>query len=535
MDLVNLSQANNKYLITGENKTSQVGAQAQTQMQPQVQPQAQPQVQTEPVREESGDKKLLGALAALGAIAAAGVGIALAVKKGKNPAKALSDINFNKGVAKLNNGKNYTGIIQDTLKNGDKITLEYADGILKKSTRSGRQSFEKVYQTLEDGSKVVVKTQGDNVVKTNITEIQNNVKKAQKDLKELIDKKDELNITEFKKQADTITFKSKKQQNEINDILNQKQKVLDEKKAEEAAQKAREEAVQKAQEEARKKAEEAARKAEGQAQKAKETIENAINHAQDKLNSDDIQELKEVRVELSKQIVNSPYGCEIGLSLDEQKNNQILRKRIVELDEKIRTLEVQEEYNNIVKKMQLAADSIIKDAKTGENIPVIIEKSASKNGGSYLMTLGDNKNTYGLADVSLPEKSAYFFTLPDGYSESSLELHYLAGSGKTKGAGRELIKQVVKDSKDLGYGGRVKVDACGGSLPTYFHAIAGNEKMKTSPVPFYYKCGFRFNDAELNKQVEEGIANLSKGLEYTGPSGGAMFLPDEAVQKLLNS
>ena len=94
MDLVNLSQANNKYLITGENKAPQVGAQAQTQIQPQVQPQAQPQVQTEPVREESGDKKLLGALAALGAIAAAGVGIALAVKKGKNPAKALSDINF---------------------------------------------------------------------------------------------------------------------------------------------------------------------------------------------------------------------------------------------------------------------------------------------------------------------------------------------------------------------------------------------------------------------------------------------------------
>ena len=64
------------------------------------------------------------------------------------------------------------------MKNGDKITLEYADGILKKSTRTGAKSFEKVYEVLEDGSRIVTKTQGDKVVKTNITDIQNSVKKA---------------------------------------------------------------------------------------------------------------------------------------------------------------------------------------------------------------------------------------------------------------------------------------------------------------------------------------------------------------------
>ena len=109
MDNFNLTQANNKYLITGEAKVEPI------QLQPQSNP-IQFQTQTNPVqfqtlpqeeKNEDGSKKLLGTLAALGAIAAAGVGIALAIKKGKNPVKGLSDINFSKGVAKLDSGKNY--------------------------------------------------------------------------------------------------------------------------------------------------------------------------------------------------------------------------------------------------------------------------------------------------------------------------------------------------------------------------------------------------------------------------------------------
>lgn len=251
MDNFNLTQANNKYLITGEAKVEPI------QLQPQSNP-IQFQTQTNPVqfqtlpqeeKNEDGSKKLLGTLAALGAIAAAGVGIALAIKKGKNPVKGLSDINFSKGVAKLDSGKNYSGVIQDTLKNGDKITLQYADGVLKKSTRNGSINFEKVYETLEDGSKVVTKTQGDKVVKTNITDIQNAAKDAQKDLEHLLGRKDELDISDFKKQADAISFKSKKQQGEINDILTHKQAVIDEKIAQEEAQRA----AQKAEEEAAKK------------------------------------------------------------------------------------------------------------------------------------------------------------------------------------------------------------------------------------------------------------------------------------------
>lgn len=214
MDSVNLSQASNKYLITNETKDEPI----------------QLQVQNSSVQVKNGDKKLLATLVGLGVIAAAGIGIAIAIKKGKNPIKSLADINFNKGIAKLNNGKNYTGVIQDTLKNGDKITLEYADGILKKSARTGSKSIEKVYETLEDGSRIVTKTQGDKVVKTNITDIQNSVKKAQEDLNKLFDKKDELDISDFKKQANAIAYKSEKQQSEIDGILAQKQKIIDTKK-----------------------------------------------------------------------------------------------------------------------------------------------------------------------------------------------------------------------------------------------------------------------------------------------------------------
>ena len=503
MDSVNLSQASNKYLITNETKDEPI----------------QLQVQNSSVQVKNGDKKLLATLVGLGAIAAAGIGIAIAIKKGKNPIKSLADINFNKGIAKLNNGKNYTGVIQDTLKNGDKITLEYADGILKKSARTGSISFEKVYETLEDGSRIVTKTQGNNVVKTNITDIQNSVKKAQKDLNKLFDKKDELDISDFKKQADAIVYKSRKQQSEIDGILAQKQKIIDTKKAQEEAVKDTKELAQEA---------------------AESLSQISINQSAltdlytDKLKSNNLQELVDVRNKLSGQIVYSSYG-DTTLSLEEQRNNAAIREIILQFDEKIETIKRQEKYNSIAEKIQLISDSSIKDTATSVSVPVKIKKGVSENGGSYLISIGDDTNIYGLADVCCPKDSAFLPGIPNGYNESALELHYLAGSNKTNGAGKELIKQIVRDSQDLGYDGRVKVNASGGSLPYKFRTIAGQDKMKTSPVPFYYKCGFRFENQEMNKQVEEGIANLSKGLSYTGPLAGNMFLPDYEIQKLLNS
>lgn len=101
---------------------------------------------------KDGKKKLalaLGALAVTGAVAA---GIVYKVKKGQGV--TLKDIQFNKGIATLKKGgQKYTGEIKHTLKNGDKVILNYADGIIQSSQRSGSVNFNKVFNYDSLGSK----------------------------------------------------------------------------------------------------------------------------------------------------------------------------------------------------------------------------------------------------------------------------------------------------------------------------------------------------------------------------------------------
>lgn len=110
-------------------------------------------------------KKLALALACTAAAAAAGIAI---VKKNKLPDDTLSLSKFkkqgffDKGVAKLNNGSNYTGNIFVKGKNAD-ITLEYTDGMIQRSTKLSKKPFgntfqnnmSKTYEYNEDGSKFV--------------------------------------------------------------------------------------------------------------------------------------------------------------------------------------------------------------------------------------------------------------------------------------------------------------------------------------------------------------------------------------------
>ena len=105
------------------------------------------QLQTVQMQIKDGDEKSSDILKYAGILAAAALAIgggAYAIKKGKSV--KLENINFDKGVANLKNGKKFTGAIEDTLKNGDKITMKYKDGILQESTRKGSQTFTKVYE-----------------------------------------------------------------------------------------------------------------------------------------------------------------------------------------------------------------------------------------------------------------------------------------------------------------------------------------------------------------------------------------------------
>lgn len=255
------------------------------------------------------------------------------------------------------------------------------------------------------------------------------------------------------------------------------------------------------------------------------------------LNSDNLQELQDIEGKIREQTILS--DDEKWLASAAKERNNELKKMLFELQAKIESITkqkaMQKNFDVVADKIQLESDSTLMNAATKENFHVKIKKGVTNFDAGYSISVEDANNIYGLAVVTLPEKSAFLANLPDGYNDTAVELKFLAGSDKTKGAGTELIKQVVKDSCDLGYNGRVKLTACGGSLPSLFNAIAGAEKMKTSPVPFYYRCGFRFVDEGMNELTEQGLINLSKGLEYSGPSSGNMFLPDDAIQKILNS
>ncbi len=212
-------------------------------------------------KESPKKSKLALAIGVITASVATVLGCVYALKKtgktdklddiAKNAFK-LADVDFNDGIAKLKDGSNFTGVIDDVLKNGDKIKLEYTDGIIKKSTREGQKSFKKVYETIND-EKIVTEIKDNVVDKINITTIQNSAKTQQEKLKNLLSNNSDLSIEDFKKQTDEIQFKSKEQKDKIDEIIKNK------KEAEIKAQKAKEEAEAKLKAEAEAKAQEEAK------------------------------------------------------------------------------------------------------------------------------------------------------------------------------------------------------------------------------------------------------------------------------------
>lgn len=168
-------------------------------------------------------KKIAIVIGTILAAATAICGTILAVKHGKSV--KLQDIKFDKGIANLKNGEKFTGKIKDTLKNGDKITLEYIDGVIQKSTRQGSKSIEKAYQTINN-EKVVNILENGVSKKVNITQIQNEVIEEQSKLKNLLKDNAKLTPDEFKNKTDKIKFKNRSQQQQIDKIITDKNEIL---------------------------------------------------------------------------------------------------------------------------------------------------------------------------------------------------------------------------------------------------------------------------------------------------------------------
>ena len=123
--------------------------------------------------------------------------------------------------------------------------------------------------------------------------------------------------------------------------------------------------------------------------------------------------------------------------------------------------------------------------------------------------------TYSISDAYIKGDS-----YPDYYKNKKyLFINSIYSNQQYKGIGSELIKQAAKESQKRGYEGRI----CLNSSTT--------KPEKGSPIPFYYKLGFRCT----SKKKDEIIRNSIKNKENIPASceSVTLFLPKEAINKLL--
>lgn len=293
MDNVQLSKANEVYISQqAQNKNTT------TPIQPQVQ------------QVEDGENKMNKVLLGLGILGAAAIGITCAIKGKqvkKQPktddvqklVKEFGDINFNKGTAKLKDGTLFTGTVEKVSKNGDKLSMEYVDGILKKSTNkvNGTETIK------EYTNGIVAKKNGQDI---NIKKVQDEVKSQQEKLKKLL-ADDKLTSQDFKTQADEIKFKSKNQEAEIKNAFDKKVE------AENTAKIEAERLAKEAEEKAKKEQQEIAQKIEKEAQEKNTriaTIKKQIDEEREKFfkeNKDKLPPLKE-RYKVVKKYCRTSYG-----------------------------------------------------------------------------------------------------------------------------------------------------------------------------------------------------------------------------------
>lgn len=163
-------------------------------------------VENEPPKVTSDNKnaKILGySMLGLAVLGAAGIAIHQRSKAKKVLTNALEAFKengnkFEKGKAVLADGTGYTGILTKVNKNGDKIAIEYKDGVLIKSVKNGGEALEKnylekIYQYNENGKLSGITKIDNKSVKTVILEESKELALCIKELREI-------------KQAETNTY-----------------------------------------------------------------------------------------------------------------------------------------------------------------------------------------------------------------------------------------------------------------------------------------------------------------------------------------
>lgn len=124
---------------------------------------------------------------------------------------------------------------------------------------------------------------------------------------------------------------------------------------------------------------------------------------------------------------------------------------------------------------------------------------------------------------------------------SCLYIQHFGTSGDYKGIGSEMIRKLVQLSDKLGMSGRIRLEACTGSIPFRFNGFA--DKCKTSAVIKYKKMGFNANRERINNKIMKEIAAEGNGIRTIKSTSGErtfdifgatnMHLSEDAIKRYL--
>lgn len=199
----------------------------------------------------------------------------------------------------------------------------------------------------------------------------------------------------------------------------------------------------------------------------------------------------------------------------------------------------EDKYKNALPFIVENYNNKITDLSTGEkiNCTYFTYPSDSPNTNYARAAYADGK-IVGLAEMRLSafcgpnQKKSW----EDSLDMDSEQIVYLATAPGYGGVGKDLVRGAIMDSYLSNKKGRVLLKVWQEALPKRFAKISG-DKMNISPVPFYYKLGFRFINNRDHERCIKGMEAYKRTGVYPKSAAniGFMYLKETDALKLLES
>lgn len=176
-------------------------------------------------------------------------------------------------------------------------------------------------------------------------------------------------------------------------------------------------------------------------------------------------------------------------------------------------------------KFRKVGDVTILNRDTGRTVRASLQKESIGNTYHRFRVLVNNEEVgfMALDCDAIFEENDFVLSEPDNNIPKVTMLRTLKGE-QYAGIGSALLNVAVDESKKYGRKGALWLVAEEGYARTY-SAYRRNE----SPIPFYYKLGFKTLDKELHKMIKEGINSsnynkLPRSVVLVLPSSKADYL-----------